>query len=320
MSPKLKDCVGAEGGCAAKDDHEHDRRTCPAYFHTDECAELPPGMCVCPRGWDGSEPLTFNRQGIIDAYVTFAYVNARDLSKSAGDPLVEHAWRARVERVKEHADVDPSWHCTTQEEAIDALDDDVREHYFALCAKRLGEAGREIREDYTRRNRLDGFTVSVRSNDDDPFMLDLTVEGSGASAWANAHGSMAGGTWENSDDTMVYDTAIWHDTLIADWQKEGYALDLSGYSPPDPADHRAARHRWLKDGNERGCCSSHHEALEHCEKITQERLARRAARREEALQAFARALYVVSYADAWTLPALFAPEVLYPAVPYACAS
>ena len=288
------------------------RRTCAEFCHVDACCAVI-GPCVCPPGHDGREPLPFNRQAIIDAYVTFAYVNAGEK-----DPLVALAWRARVEKVRELSDLRPAH--MSQFEAIEALDDDTREHYFALLALRLGgeDPAAKIRDAWERKDKIDGVTVHVSNTGDcGPCYVDFTVRDDIASAWADGNSDIAGDSWETADDDMVYASTFWHETLIEDLQKEGYDLDLSEYSEPDETDLKADEHRrWCE--NESGLpygerCSTHQDALDHVEKL---------AEQEHVIhwEAFVDALAVIAHLplDTWQ-PALFGPWVLWPGTALAVA-
>jgi len=258
-------------------------------------------------------PLAFNRQAIIDAYVTFAYVNA-----CARDALTEVAWKARVEHVKDLSNVSP-WRSShdddamRQIEAVEELDDDTRPHYFALLVARLpDEKAETIREDYERRNKIDGVTVDVSntSDDDGPMRIDFVVRDRIAEAWADREGDIAGDTWQSAGDSYVYASTYWYPGLIEELQKDGYDLDLSEFSEPDEADIAADEHRreYGSDFVSGGCCRSHYQALEHVEQLEAEQAAAH-------WEGFVDALALIAHLplDTWQ-PKLFGMHVLYPGV------
>jgi hypothetical protein len=259
-------------------------------------------------GWNGNTgALAFNRQAIIDSYVTFAYVNA------GKDPLVACAWKARVERVRDLADIRPAH--MTQFEAIEALDDDTREHYFALLEKRLPEQAEKIRHSWERKDKTDGVTVYVSCREDDPTEIEFTVHDEIVELWADRDGSIDGSSWEAADEGIVYASTYWRKGIFEELEKEGYSFEYSNYAEPDDADLAASEHlhEFGRDYVSGGCCRDHSEALEHVETLAKEEA-------ERHWQGFVDALAIISWLplDTWQ-ERLFPPAVLYPGMALAVA-
>ena len=116
--------------------------------------------------------------------------------------------------------------------------------YFGLVDKRLGRAfANSALEDFAKVGWPWGVTVYVQGSDDDPFRVNFHVSDPIASDWADANGSLDGGTWETVDGPdFVYDTGQWSPDLWDRLRKEGFDLDFSEWSDPDEDDLAAARH------------------------------------------------------------------------------
>jgi hypothetical protein len=125
------------------------------------------------------------------------------------------------------------------------LEDSAREHYFALVAKRDGQKqADELRANYERIGDPAGVEIQIHSSEDDPYQVTFIIQDEIADAWADAHGSLDGGTWECADGPgFVYDHGFWTPTLFEELRKEGFNLDFSQwYGDPDENDERIARH------------------------------------------------------------------------------
>lgn len=89
----------------------------------------------------------------------------------------------------------------------------------------------------------DLYTVKVDSSDDDPFSINLYVQGPYAEEWADSVGAVGGSSWESCDGpTFVHDHDIWYPGIIEEWEAEGWDLDLSDYSEPDDNEIAVGRH------------------------------------------------------------------------------
>ena len=132
----------------------------------------------------------------------------------------------------------------THWETLDALDDDAaRAVYMCIVAKHEGAAiAADYWKNYCRIHDPRGVTIRVSSSDDDPFAITFIVQDDIANAWAEAHGSIAGGTWEcpDEDPSFVYDCAFWYPGI---WEKLAeYDLDFSEWSDPDEDEIAIAQH------------------------------------------------------------------------------
>ena len=176
--------------------------------------------------------MDFDRQAVVDALLTYALHNTETTRKAVFEKFPRACKLASI----------PLFTETTQWEAIDRLDEDAREHYFARL-RRDGAEGEQIIETYERIQRKDGVTVKVSNCEDDPFMVQFEVSDEIADAWADAHGSLCGGTWETADGTdFVYDSGVWYEGLFDELKAEGFNLDFSEWSDPEEEDFAIAKH------------------------------------------------------------------------------
>jgi hypothetical protein len=265
--------------------------------------------------------LRFSRLAIIDAYCTFALVNG---AADAADALGAVAWLARIANVRDLSDVRLSSYrgrrpsMTSQIEAIDGLEESTREHYFTLCTKLLGEdKSEEIQEAYRRVHAINGVTISLDNDGDDPLRITFSMKDSIAPAWADAHGALEGGSWESDggDEGFLYDLGEWRPGLIRELLKEGYDLDLSSFSEPGDEQIRIAQHSHECEE----CDHDYSEAARHVETLdAHDRPATEAEQTaRDTLSAFAVALHAISYADSWMLPTLFHPSIVWHESPQA---
>jgi hypothetical protein len=92
-------------------------------------------------------------------------------------------------------------------------------------------ARREIRPE------VSDVVIKLTNSDDDATMIFAEVKYEFAEQWADATGSIAGGTWEGTGEPgFVYDLVCWHPALVDELVAGGYRLDLSEYSDPDAED------------------------------------------------------------------------------------
>lgn len=83
-------------------------------------------------------------------------------------------------------------------------------------------------------NPTEDWTV-VLEDTDEPETVMATVSGPGALAWAKEQQSIGGSTWEGADGPdFAYALISNYDGLVDDLANEGYDIDDSMYSPPDP--------------------------------------------------------------------------------------
>ena len=150
-------------------------------------------------------------------------------------------------------------------EELRYLSDDAREVYFAIVAQRDGaKEAAELRANYDRIDRPDGVTIVLETSDDDPFQITAHVQDPIADAWADAHGSLDGGTWECCDGpTFVYDILYWHPGLIEELTREGYDLDCSQLYEPGEEETAIARH----SGDCDTCQGDYRQAEEHVSRL-----------------------------------------------------
>lgn len=184
---------------------------------------------------DGKFRLAFDRQAVADALITFASHND---TKGMRERILTKCNRTRdLSSIGLHPNHETQW------EAIDSLDEAAREHYFELLRRELGEEGQEIVDNYLRIQDVAGVEIKVSSRDHDPFEVHFEISDVIADAWADAHGSLCGGTWETAGGTdFVYDIGMWHPGLWDELKKEGYNLDFSEWSDPDEDDLAIANH------------------------------------------------------------------------------
>lgn len=187
-----------------------------------------------------------------DAIVTYAAHRSPALKERLSVPN-----RSRV-----RAMAGPSLYtCDSEWEALRYLDDDAREVYFWIVAKRDGiKEATELRENYDRIGRPDGVTIVLETSDDDPFRITAHVQDPIADAWADAHGSLDGGTWECCDGPdFVYDILYWRPGLIEELQKEGYSFDCSQLYEPGEEETAIMQHACDCDA----CQGDYREAEKH---------------------------------------------------------
>lgn len=182
-------------------------------------------------------PLAFVREDVADAIVTYA-------SQHKTSALYQRV--AKSERVLKLANASlHNWGDNSVWQAIDALEESARPHYFALVAKLDGDAAaEELRTNYGRISDPAGVTVHVSNCGDDPFYVMFEIHDEIADAWADANGSLDGGTWEcpDGDTSFVYDMGLWYPGLFDKLKAEGYKLDLSAWDDPDEDDLAVAKH------------------------------------------------------------------------------
>lgn len=180
-----------------------------------------------------------SREDIIAGYVAFHAL--RDVPSSVGE-----AWIKHYPRCAELCGIYPSYFRKeeTPYEVLRNLEPGAVEVYFALVDRFQGrEKANEAILSYARVGWPWSVTVYVENSDDDPFRVNFHVHDPIASDWADANGSLDGGTWETADGTdFVYDTGMWSEDLFSSLRKEGFDLDLSSWSDPDEDDLAAARH------------------------------------------------------------------------------
>lgn len=189
---------------------------------------------------NGDFDLAFDRQAMADAFVTFAMQN------DSGEEQIHARLTSKCKRTRKLSTIGLTRHShNSQWEAIDALDEVAREHYFALLRMLVGaEEGQKIVANYERIQKIDGVTIKLSNREDDPFVITFEIHDEIADAWANAHGSVCGGTWECADmgTSFVYDMGSWYADLFDELKEEGYKLDFSEYSEPDEQDLAIINH------------------------------------------------------------------------------
>jgi len=170
---------------------------------------------------------------VIDAYVAFAV-----LQKDAELTARLRKGQAWDRTEANHRVYGSEW------DYLGGLEEDSRDAYFSLISKRLGaEEGADLADKWRRIHDVAGVTIRVENSDDDPTIVEFIIQDEIADAWADAHGSLAGGTWECVDGPeFVYDITYWHPRLFEELEKEGYDLDFSNYSEPDERDIAIANH------------------------------------------------------------------------------
>jgi hypothetical protein len=181
--------------------------------------------------------MTTSREDIISGYA--AFFTLADFPGSVGEAKFK-----RHPRCAELCSIWPSYFRKdeTPYTVLSRLEPGALEVYFALVDRYHGR--KEANEAILRHARVqwpDGVTVHVENSDSDPFRVDFHAFGDIASDWADVHGALDGGTWEN-DEGMIYDSGYWHKDLFDNLRKEGFKLDLSSWNDPDEGDHAAARH------------------------------------------------------------------------------
>ena len=98
----------------------------------------------------------------------------------------------------------------------------------------IASIARTIRDAYFGRKGM--RTVVVEARADDPFSVCFHVQGPGADAWADAVGSIDGGTWESCGDDFVYDHGTLRPGCYEEWERDGWKLDCSMAPSDDPFD------------------------------------------------------------------------------------
>jgi hypothetical protein len=206
----------------------------------------------------------FVREDIADAHVIYYRHRGSeetrpskaitDLSQFSAYQPMKHGRREMKNR-EEYADL-----TTLQETSLEAL-----ACYCALVAKRDGaNEAAEMLDRWTRINAKDSVTIVVANSDDDPTQINIHVQDEIADAWADAHGSLDGGTWECADGSdFVYDMLYWRPGLFTELLAEGFKFDFSGFGEPDERDLAVAAHASECDE----CEYDWHKADEHYDQI-----------------------------------------------------
>jgi hypothetical protein len=193
------------------------------------------------------------REPFADAIVAYASHRSVDLKKRLHGSRVSHLSQSTL------------YSNRTEWEALRYLSDDAREVYFAIVAQREGsKEAEELRANYERIDRKDGVTIVLETSDDDPFQITAHMQDPIADAWADAHGSLDGGTWECCDGPdFVYDILYWRPGLIEELQAEGYNFDCSQLYEPGEEETAIARHSGECDE----CQGDYRQAEEHVSKL-----------------------------------------------------
>lgn len=181
--------------------------------------------------------MTTSREDIVDGYIAFHAIH--DCVKGGRDRF-KRKGLYEISTIGTNA-----LFCDeTPYETLRRLEPGALEVYFALVDRFQGRAkANEAILSYARVGWPWGVTVHVENSDDDPFRVSFHVSDEIASDWADANGSLDGGTWETADGTdFVYDCGQWHEDLFENLRKEGYDLDLSSWNDPDEEDLALARH------------------------------------------------------------------------------
>jgi hypothetical protein len=174
-----------------------------------------------------------NRQDIVDAYAAYAMIH-RDgpiaVERISGKPELRDLCMVSL------------WGHRSPHEYLRSLEDSALQAYFGLVDKLQGrEAANAALLLYARVGWPDGLTVHVTNSDDDPFRVNFHAYSEIASDWADAQGALDGGTWEGEDE-FIHDSGMWDSKLFDRLRAEGYRLDLSEWSDPEPEDHETAKH------------------------------------------------------------------------------
>lgn len=79
-------------------------------------------------------------------------------------------------------------------------------------------------------------TVHLSNTEDDPTQVMCEVQQTYAADWADDDRYIEGSTWETPSDMpgFAYTIIMWHPGLTEDLELQGYKLDLSEYSDPEP--------------------------------------------------------------------------------------
>lgn len=217
---------------------------------TDTLPGLHPNGCE-PYGVKGVHTM-FNRVAIVDAYIAYARTHE-------DKQLLERLRKGNAANI---SDLSLHFYRDTVWDVIRELDETSRDAYWALLARLDQES--TIRADFARIDRVDGVTIHLETSDDDPFRITAHIHDPIASAWCDAHGALAGGTWEESDGPeFCYDILTWHPNLISELLAEGYDLDLSLCSDPDEEERAVMMHAWECDA----CQYDYSQAVDHLEQI-----------------------------------------------------
>lgn len=198
------------------------------------------------------------REVFADAIVAYAAQRSPDLKARL------HPAGSRGTRVLHLAETSLYGYKSEWEE-LRYLSDDAREVYFSLVAQREGaKEAEELRANYERIDRPDGVTIVLETSDYDPFQITAHIQDPIADAWADAHGSLDGGTWECCDGPdFVYDILYWRPGLIEELQAEGFDLDCSQLYEPGEEETAIATHAGECDA----CQGDYRQAEEHVSKL-----------------------------------------------------
>lgn len=129
------------------------------------------------------------------------------------------------------------------ETLIEGLSDNAGDILLALTERRLGESSAERLRRIMRPEAGD-VVINLDTSDDDPFQITAWVSDVNANRWADAMGSLDGGTWESteSDGSFVYDILQWSPELIDTLLAQGYRLALSNFREPSEEEIEIAHH------------------------------------------------------------------------------
>lgn len=183
----------------------------------------------------------FDRRSIINAHALYALYRGIRVR----DSIPPRAWSlCDVRDPYSHSRRGPRGSRGAVIDALDSLEFEDVVCFFALIHTKLAGVAATLADDYSRAHAVDGVKIHIDNEGDDPCMITFIIRDPIADAWANRHGSLAGGTWEcpDGDETFVYDTTVWHPKLIEELQAEGFDLDQSDYVEPDEDDILASEH------------------------------------------------------------------------------
>lgn len=176
-----------------------------------------------------------NRQDIVDAYAAYAMIHPTGpiaVERISGKPELRDLCMVSL------------WGHRSTYDTLRSLEDSALQAYFGLVDKLQGrEKANAALLLYARVGWPDGLTVYVTNSDDDPFRVNFHAQEDFADDWADAQGALDGGTWESADgDGFIYDSGQWEPKLFERLKAEGYDLDFSEWSDPEPEDHETAAH------------------------------------------------------------------------------
>ncbi len=202
--------------------------------------------------------MSFSRRAVINAHAALAVWNGEvaPLSPRTHKLTDVCCWVGRM-----------SGSYTALFDVLDRLDLESVVAFFLLYAARdnaksTAELCSELADRYARAHDPGGVEIMLDNHDDDPCMITLMVRDAIASAWADRHGSLVGGTLEEADgEDCVYDTTIWYPKLIDELLEKGLNLDLSDYADPEENEIRASAHAACDECPI--CRGSYERALEH---------------------------------------------------------